>query len=107
MTLKYKIEVEKSIIKTAKEKYFIALAEYDSVKNPITREHNNLLDKFRKIINNQIQADHDCDHCSPIYFDSAWITDDGISIRSGAKHPNDIIDRDYTWEEVEEILREG
>jgi len=95
---------DEAILEVAHDDYIKALREYEGTKHPIKGKQKKLLDKFQSTINNEIKTSHDCDCCSPKYYDDAWFTDDGITMRIDADHPNDIIDSDWTWEEVEKIL---
>lgn len=63
------------------------------VKNPI----NNF--------NEKILSESKCRCCVKL-FDDGCIDKFGISLRSDADHPNDIIDKDFTWEEIEELYPE-
>jgi hypothetical protein len=107
MSLKEQIESDNKKISDAHEVFIRANRQFDSIRVPIESAHKIILNKFREIINKEIRAEHKCEHCSPETYDSAIFTKDGISMRKDADHPNDIIDRDWSWEEVEKILSEN
>jgi hypothetical protein len=102
--LKTQIEANEKKIKSAQAVYNEAARAYDFVVRPIKIRENEILNKFRIIINESIKAEHHCDHCDARLFDSAVFTSDGISMRMDADHPNDRIDQKWTWEEIETLL---
>lgn len=104
MSIKEQILADKEKIEKARESYTAARMEFDAVRNPITKQHQDLLDKFQRIINDQIERDHKCDCCYPKYYDVAWFVDDGVVMRIDAEDPNDIIDSKWTWEEFEKVV---
>lgn len=95
---------DEATLEVAHEDYIKALRVYEGIKHPIKGKQKKLLDNFKSTINNDIKTYHKCDCCSPKYYDDAWFTDDGITMRIDADHPNDIVDSDWAWDEVEEIL---
>jgi hypothetical protein len=108
MNLKEQIALGKAKISLAHDNFIQASRTFETIKNPIEREHREILNKFRHIINVKIEAEHHCTKgCSPDLYDSALFTETGISMRIDANHPNDIVDTDWTWEEVETILASG
>jgi hypothetical protein len=107
MNLKDQIKLNKEKIAAANEVYIKALRTFKSIKFPIEKEQNDILDKFRLIINSKIEKEHTCEHCDPRLYDSAWFNDEGIFMRKSADHPNDFVDRTWTWDEIEIILTQG
>jgi hypothetical protein len=102
--LEEQIKVDKQMIDIAKEDYLIALKKFNDVKNPIEKKQSDILFNFRKLKNNEIEENHSCNCCNPQYYDDAWFRPFGITMRKDADHPNDIRDRDFTWEEIEQTL---
>lgn len=101
--LKKKIANDLVVISEAKECYLAAVQEFEAIKNPINKEHQTLLLKFRDLINSGIEKLPHCDCCTR-YFSQAAFTKDGIAMRIDADHPNDIIDQQWDWDAVEMIL---
>jgi hypothetical protein len=104
MNLKDQIKADKEKIAVAHETYMIAERLFNSIENPIKYRHKKILDNFRQIINNKIESEHKCEHCSPDLYDSAHFTENGISMRIDASHPNDIVDTPWTWDEIQTII---
>jgi hypothetical protein len=114
MNLKDEIEFDKKCLDDATitlgihyQEYKPHLDGFNRVSQLIERKHQDILDRFEIIINNQIEHSHHCDCCRPSYYDYMWFTENGIMGRIDADHPNDIRDREWTWEEVEVILATG
>ena len=107
MLLKDQIKTDKETVKIAHDICVAAERHFESIERPIKYAHKQILDRFRAIINDKIKEEHHCTRgCDPDYYDSAIFTENGISMRIDASHPNDIIDRDWSWEEIETILSE-
>ena len=103
MSLKAQIESGNKKIEEAKEIYLQHLSTYEAIKYPIKHEQDEILEKFRQAVNALSENKGTC-RCDRSYYDDAWFTADGISMRIDADHPNDIIDADWTWEEIEQVL---
>jgi len=103
MALKEQIESGNKKVEEAKEIYLQHLRAYEAIKFPVKHEQDEILEKFRQAINALPENKGTC-RCDRSYYDDAWFTADGISMRIDADHPNDIIDMDWTWGEVEQVL---
>jgi len=103
MILRKQIESDNAKLEEARLIYSQYLRDYEDVKFPIENAQKETLDRFRAAINDYSESKATC-RCGRAYYDDAWFTADGITMRIDADHPNDIRDRDWTWEEVEQVL---
>ena len=101
MKLKDQIMDDDDILEVAHKDYIKALRAYEGIKHPIKGKQKDL---FQSAINMGIKTSHDRNCCNHRFYDDAWFTADGISMRIDADHPNDIVDSDWAWDEVEKIL---
>lgn len=104
MKLKDKIMGDRAILEVVHEDYIKALRKYENIKYPIKGKQKTILDKFRSAVNKNIKTAHNYECCSPKYYNDAWFTDEGITMRINADHPNDRHYSDWSWEEIDEIL---
>jgi hypothetical protein len=116
MNLKDQITNDNKKIAVAKEIFNKALQKFTEVKLPIETEHRDILNKFRKIINDKIEAENDIEEINnavngeriyrdPDLYTDAWFDENGIHMIIEANHPNDIIDAYWSWDDVERILK--
>ena len=104
MALKEQIESGNKNVEEAKEIYLQHLRAYEAIKFPVKREQDEILEKFRQAVNALPENKGTC-RCDRSYYDDARFTANGIRMRIDADHPNDIIDMDWTWEEVDQVLK--
>ena len=105
MKLKEKLEADKKITDDAHAVYIKAQRTYELIINPINAEHHKILNNIVDKQNAKIEAEQTCDCCSSRLYDSANFTKTGVRIRKDANHPNDIIDTELTWDQIEEALQ--
>lgn len=105
MNLKDRISADKQKLNDAELELRKATRKYDSVRYPIEAKHKRILDTFMNAINSKIKEEHTCDCCSPKLYDEAFFKPHGILLLISANHPHDICEDDWTWEQVEDILK--
>lgn len=112
MGLKEMIAADKASIAKAKQDldiardiYNICVDKFTALTSPVENKHKRLVSLFISAVNSEIKADC-CDSCHPKLFCKGCFTSDGITIWDEADHPHDIRGVDYTWEEVEEALKQ-
>ena len=91
-------------IQSAIEEYKPYREKYERIINTYNYKKNELVVKVIRYLNSEIEESHSCSCCRPRFYDEGWITEKGITLRKDADHPHDIVDKKFTWEQIEHIL---
>lgn len=90
----------------SKEEYDKHLQEYRFVQLEINKLFSVILHKFKDFKNNEIRVEHNKNcNCRPRYYNFACFTDNGITLTKDANHPNDIVDDEFSWDEVNDFCK--
>ena len=97
---RYKV-VEKTAVAIRTMKRNTADKEYNKATQTGHKFKDDLKKYFEKLVWEKVQSDAPCNRDGhPIYFDELYLYTNKVSIRWDADHPNDIIDVDFTFDEL-------
>ena len=83
----------------------LSFESYQRALNFLEYQKKDIVNTLLEIKNHQIENEScKCRSCRPRYFDEGWVTENGINLRKDADHPNDIIDKEFTWEEIDKLF---
>ena len=105
-------ELQKSIeegaakIKELQDQFIPLYREYERNIASIKLRDNKILNQIRDIVNTKNDKEH-TGRGYPRYYDDAWFTNTGITLRQDADHPHDIRDKDLSWEDIDKLLNEN